>query len=89
MTVKKEIYEHLQKHIVYPTTKKEIIEACNMMMDVPQANKEWFEKYLPDRIYNNPDDACMHARFSHDSLWHFSFCLFSPSILCVCSFEKK
>ena len=57
MTVKREITEHLQKHMVYPTTRNEIIEACNRMSDVPQADRELFEKYLPDWNYNNADEV--------------------------------
>jgi len=57
MIVKTEIVEHLRKHIVYPASKKEIIEACNMMADVSPEDKEWFEKNLPERDYYNPDDV--------------------------------
>jgi len=57
MTLSEVSLEHLQKHIVYPATKKEIIEACNTMMDVPKKEKEWFEKNLPDWTYRNADEV--------------------------------
>ena len=31
MVEKKEILTHLQKHVVYPATRREIIESCNML----------------------------------------------------------
>jgi len=64
MEVKKEISEHLQKHIVYPATKSAIIEACNKMMDVQQSDKEYFEKYLPDWTYNNADEVIRAVQVS-------------------------
>jgi hypothetical protein len=57
MVEKKEILTHLQKHVVYPASRKDIIEACNMLMDVPQADKEWFEKNMPDWNYRNADEV--------------------------------
>ena len=58
LTEKKiEILTHLQRHVVYPASRKEIIEACNMMTDIPQNDKEWFEKNLPDWNYRNADEV--------------------------------
>ena len=57
MTIKKEISDHLRRHIVYPATKKEIIEACNMMSDISKEDKELFEKNLPDWSFRNPGEV--------------------------------
>jgi len=57
MMVNKEVWEHLQKHTVYPTNRNEIIESCNKLMDIPQEDKERFEKYLPDWNYKNADEV--------------------------------
>jgi len=57
MTVSGEALEHLRKHIVYPASRKEIIEACNMMMDISKEEKEWFEKNLPDWSFRNADEV--------------------------------
>ncbi len=54
---KKEAIEHIKEHIKYPATKKQMIEACNMMYDVPKADKEWFEKNLPEGTYKNADEV--------------------------------
>jgi hypothetical protein len=35
---------HAKKHVKYPATKKDLMEACNNFSDVPSAEKEWFEK---------------------------------------------
>ncbi len=51
-----EVREHLQKHVVYPANKKEVIEACNLMSDVPKEDKEAFERNLPDWDYKNADE---------------------------------
>jgi hypothetical protein len=53
----KEISEHLEKHVVYPASKSQIIEACNRMDDVPKDDRESFERCLPDRIYNNSNEV--------------------------------
>ena len=41
----------------YPGMKRQLIEACNNMMDVPAEDREWFAKNLPDRTYNNAEDV--------------------------------
>lgn len=57
MVEKKEILTHLQKHVVYPATKSVILEGCNKMTEVPKESIAYFEKYLPDRLYKNPNDV--------------------------------
>ncbi len=49
--------EHLKNHVEYPATKNDIVTACNNLSDIPQADKEWFEKNLPDRTYNNAEEV--------------------------------
>ena len=48
--------EHIKRHISYPATKRQAVEACNNMMDVPAEDREWFSKNLPDRTYNSAQD---------------------------------
>jgi len=72
MIVKTEILEHLRKHVVYPTTKKEIIEACNRMADVSQGDKEWFEKNLPEWNYKNAEEIIRTAQVV-DHLGHVDY----------------
>jgi len=72
MIVKDEIKEHLRKHIVFPTTKKKIIEACNMMTDVPKEDKEWFEKNLPDWSFRNADEIIRTVQIV-DHLGHVNY----------------
>jgi hypothetical protein len=50
------VSEHLD-HVTYPTSKRELVKACNKMSDVPKSYREWFERNLPDRGYNNRDDV--------------------------------
>lgn len=54
---KKLVLEHIREHLEYPATKKDLVTACNNMMDVPKEDKEYFEKNLPDRVYNSPDEV--------------------------------
>ncbi len=49
--------EHLKNHVEYPATKSDIMTACNNLSDVPQADKDWFEKNLPDRTYKNAEEV--------------------------------
>lgn len=49
--------EHLKNHVEYPATKSDIVTACNNLSDVPQADKDWFEKNLPDRTYKNAEEV--------------------------------
>jgi len=49
--------EHLKNHVEYPATKNDIVTACNNLSDVPQADKDWFEKNLPDRTYKNAEEV--------------------------------
>ena len=45
--------EHAKNHVEYPATKKQLVEACNNMSDMPKAEREWFAKNLPDKTYKN------------------------------------
>lgn len=72
MKITNEISTHLQKHIVYPTSKKEIIEACNNMTDVPQADKTYFETYLPDWSYRNADEVIRGIKIA-ETLEHVAY----------------
>ncbi len=49
----KETMEHLEMHMSYPASKKQIVAACNRMEHVPKEEREWFAKNLPDRTYKS------------------------------------
>jgi len=57
MSVVKSVLEHAKKHVDYPATKKQLMEACNNFSDVPAAEKNWFAKTLPDRTYKNANEV--------------------------------
>jgi hypothetical protein len=57
MSAVKAVLEHAKKHIRYPATKKQLMEACNNFSDVPKAEKDWFEKTLPERTYKNAEEV--------------------------------
>ncbi len=46
--------EHAKKHVTYPATKAQLVQACNIISDIPKADKEWFEKNLPNKQYSKP-----------------------------------
>lgn len=57
MELKNEAVEHLQRHVVYPATRSAIVEACNKMGHVEQADREYLERYLPDWTFVNADEV--------------------------------
>lgn len=57
MRTKKEILKHLQEHVEYPATKRDLITSCSGMMDVPKSDKTWFEKKLPSRTYTSANEV--------------------------------
>ncbi len=66
------VSEHLD-HVSYPTTKKELVKACNKMSDVPRGHREWFERNLPDRGYGNRDDVVGTLAGVQHVRWHVSY----------------
>jgi hypothetical protein len=55
----KELMVHLQKHIMYPASKRTIIESCNQMEHVPASTRSWAEQALPEGIYKSADEVAM------------------------------
>jgi len=49
--------DHLKNHIEYPATREALIAACNGMSDVPEADKVWFERTIPQGTYRTPEDV--------------------------------
>lgn len=72
MKITNDVTVHLQKHVVYPASKKEIIEACNNMTDVPQTDKTYFEMYLPDWNYRNSGEVIRGIKIA-EALDHISY----------------
>lgn len=48
------IVDHVTDHIKYPADKTDLIEACNNLSEFTEEQKRWFERNLPDGIYNSP-----------------------------------
>ena len=57
MSILKAALEHAKSHVEYPATKKQLVEACNNMSDMPKAEREWFAKNLPDKTYKNANEV--------------------------------
>lgn len=57
MSEMKEVWEHMNGHVRYPATKKQLVEACANMSDVPRQDKEWFAKTLPERTYKSAEEV--------------------------------
>lgn len=49
--------KHTKNDVSYPATKKQLVEACNNMSDVPAVDREYFQKKLPDGKYNKPEEV--------------------------------
>lgn len=50
-------FEHIKRHVTYPTGKSELVAACNNMMDVPADDKDWFTRTLPERSYKSAEEV--------------------------------
>jgi hypothetical protein len=48
---------HIKNHISYPTTKAEMVKACNNMSDISEDDKDWFIITLPECNYNSADEV--------------------------------
>jgi hypothetical protein len=55
----KELMSHLQNHIMYPATKRTIVEMCNNMAHVPASTRMWVEQRLPEGTYKSADEVVM------------------------------
>ena len=54
-----ELMNHLQNHIMYPASKRTIVESCNKMEHVPQSVRDWTEQKLPEGTYMSADEVVM------------------------------
>lgn len=52
-----EIKTHVREHMQYPATKQDLVQQCNMMSDVPDDDRQWFQNNLPDGTYNSADEV--------------------------------
>jgi len=54
----KETQTHLREHMRWPATGKAILEACNLMAHVPEADRTRAKQKLnPTKTYRSVDDA--------------------------------
>jgi len=57
MIDKDKMMTHIREHVDYPATKTALVEACNMMMEIPEGDKKWFADTLPEGEYGTPEDV--------------------------------
>ena len=57
MSTTEKVLEHAKRHVSYPTTGKEIKEACNRSSDIPAEDRDWFIRSLPERMYSDPSEV--------------------------------
>jgi len=55
----RELMNHLQNHIMYPASKRTIVESCNKMEHVPASTRMWAEQKLPEGTYMSADEVVM------------------------------
>ena len=58
-TEMKELMNHLQNHVMYPASKRTIVESCNKMEHVPASTRMWAEQKLPEGTYMSADEVVM------------------------------
>lgn len=52
-----DIKTHIREHVTYPVSRSEMLAACNQMMDIPEAEREWMSENLPEGSYNSPEEV--------------------------------
>jgi hypothetical protein len=57
MENKSDAIKHLKTHLKYPTTRSELLKACNNLTDFSQKDKKWFSEHLPKGTYNSADEV--------------------------------
>lgn len=55
----KEMEMHIRQHVMYPATKKQIVEGCNMMAHVPDEARRMAQTKLRERMYLSADEVLM------------------------------
>ncbi|HEV8339741.1 MAG TPA: hypothetical protein VGR25_08805 [bacterium] len=56
----KETQTHLKEHVKWPATGKEVLEACNLMAHVPEADRMMAKQKLdPTKTYGSVEEAMM------------------------------
>lgn len=54
----KETQTHLKEHVMWPATGKAILEACNLMSHVPEADRTMAKKKLDSmKTYRSVEEA--------------------------------
>ena len=48
---------HLKHHVEYPSSKKDVVAACNNMSEAPDADSAWFAETLPEGTYKSADEV--------------------------------
>ena len=56
---RKDLMVHLQSHIMYPASKRTIVESCNQMAHVPASTRMWVEQSLLEGMYKSADEVVM------------------------------
>jgi len=56
----KETQAHLKEHVKWPATGKDVLEACNLMAHVPEADRMMARQKLdPMKAYRSVEEAMM------------------------------
>jgi hypothetical protein len=59
--VKAYVERHLQ-HLLYPSTKSQLVAACNKMAEMPEFDRKWIADNLPEGRYEHPEDVIRALR---------------------------
>ena len=51
------VIKHIETHTSYPTTKKALLAACSNSADLPDSDRAWLTKKLPDGEYRTSRDV--------------------------------
>jgi len=54
--VKAYVERHVQ-HLTYPSTKSQLVNACNNMAKMPELDRRWIADNLPEGRYERPEDV--------------------------------
>lgn len=60
------VIRHFKQHQFYPASKSDLMETCNNLSDITNADKEWISRNLPDGEYRTAEEVIKTLKTDHN-----------------------